>query len=102
MMGAFKVLARLRGLRGGAFDIFGYQTERRAERQLIVDYETLVRDLSAKLDGDNHGIAVELASVPGMIRGYGHVKAAAIEKAKAKEAELRAAFAQPASRAAAE
>ena len=102
MMGAFKVLARLRGLRGGAFDIFGYQAERRAERQLIVDYEDLVKDLSAKLDNGNHGIAVELASVPGMIRGYGHVKAAAIEIAKAKEAELRAAFAQPASRAAAE
>ena len=102
MMRAFKVLARLRGLRGGAFDIFGYQAERRAERQLIADYEGLVRGLSAKLDGDNHDIAVELADLPSLIRGYGHVKTAAIEKAKAKEAELLTAFAQPASRAAAE
>ena len=102
MMPAFKVLARLRGLRGGAFDIFGYQAERRAERQLITDYEDLVRDLSAKLDGENHGIAVELASLPELIRGYGHVKTAAIEKAKAKETELLAAFVQPTQPAAAE
>ncbi len=81
------------------FDIFGYQAERRMERQLITDYEDLVQDLSTKLDIDNHGIAVELVGVPGIIRGYGHVKTAAIEKAKAKEAELLAAFAQPASRA---
>jgi len=102
MLRAFKVLARLRGLRGGAFDIFGYQAERRAERQLITDYEDLVKDLSTKLDSDNHGIAVELASVPDLVRGYGHVKTAAIEKAKAKQTELLVAFAQPAKRAAAE
>ena len=65
MMRAFKILARLRGLRGGRFDVFGYQAERRAERQLIADYEALVRDLSAKLDTDNHGVAIELAGGAG-------------------------------------
>ncbi len=99
MMRAFKVLARLRGLRGGAFDVFGYQAERRTERKLITDYEKLVHDIAARLDAENHPIAVELATVPELIRGYGHIKTAAATKAKEKEATLLATFAEPAQRA---
>src|SRR3546814_13230686 len=40
---AFGLLARLRGLRGGALDVFGYTTERRMERRLIDDYRSEAR-----------------------------------------------------------
>jgi indolepyruvate ferredoxin oxidoreductase len=88
MMGAFKLLARLRALRGTPFDIFGHTQERRLERALIADYEALVRELSATLSPDNHALAVEIASLPAQIRGFGHIKMRNIEKAKAREADL--------------
>ena len=85
---AFKLMAKLRGLRGGTFDIFGYTEERKMERKLIADYFTTIDGLLAKLNGDNAKLAAEIASVPEHIRGYGHVKEAHFHKAKAREAEL--------------
>ena len=92
---AFKLLARLRGLRGTPFDVFGYSAERRMERQLVRDYEALVDEVAARLEHDNHALAVALASVPERIRGYGHVKDAHLEAAKAQEAELLEALRTP-------
>jgi indolepyruvate ferredoxin oxidoreductase len=74
MMGAFALLARLKGLRGTAFDIFGRTPERRTERALIGEYEALVDELLAKLTAENHALAIQLASLPEEIRGFGHVK----------------------------
>jgi indolepyruvate ferredoxin oxidoreductase len=51
-----------------------------------------VHELAAGLTGGNHALAVEIAAVPLRIRGYGPVKAGSIAAAKAREAELRAAF----------
>jgi indolepyruvate ferredoxin oxidoreductase len=90
-----RVLASLRGLRGGVLDPFGWTAERRQERALIIQYETLVEELLAKLTADNHEAAVALAALPEEIRGYGHVKAANIEKAKARETELLTRFRDP-------
>ena len=42
-----------------------------------------------------HATAVELASVPEHIRGYGHVKEAHLRTAKTREAALLAAFRSP-------
>jgi indolepyruvate ferredoxin oxidoreductase len=95
MLPAFKVLAKLRFLRGTALDIFGYTDERRTERQLIQDYERIVEELLARLTPDNHGLAVRIASIPEEIRGYGHVKARHLEAAKAKEAKLLEAWRAP-------
>jgi indolepyruvate ferredoxin oxidoreductase len=95
MLPAFKVLAKLRFLRGTALDIFGYTDERRGERQLIQDYERAVEELLAKLAPDNHGLAVQIASIPEEIRGYGHVKARHLAAAKAKEAKLLQAWRTP-------
>ncbi len=92
MMSAFKVLARMKGLRGTAFDIFGRTSERKRERQLITDYEALIDELLPHLAVHNHSIAVELAAIPEHIRGYGHVKERHVRAAKAKEAELVAAY----------
>ncbi|HOV58579.1 MAG TPA: indolepyruvate ferredoxin oxidoreductase family protein, partial [Rhodanobacteraceae bacterium] len=96
VFGAFKLLAKLRGLRGTALDVFGYTAERRMERQLIADYRASVDELLATLDHDNHALAVEIASVPEHIRGYGHVKHAHLETARAKWDELLALWRRPA------
>ncbi len=85
---AFGLLAKLRVLRGGPFDIFGRTAERRMERQLIEDYERTVGGLLDKLDGGNVDLAAEIAGIPEQIRGYGHVKEAHLHQAKAREAEL--------------
>ena len=95
MMRVFAVLAKLKGLRGTSFDPFGRTAERRLERRLITDYETVVEELIAGLDDGNHGLAVDIASIPDAIRGYGHVKQASLDKAKAREAGLLAAFRSP-------
>jgi indolepyruvate ferredoxin oxidoreductase len=92
MMHAFRLLAMLRGLRGTAFDIFGYSTERRVERRLVGDYERLIAEILGALKSDNHAIAVALASIPEKIRGYGHVKQRHLQSAKAEEAELLGQF----------
>jgi len=88
----FKILRRLKGLRGTAFDIFGYTAERRLERQLIEDYESLTRTLIEGLTPENHSAAIELAELAWEIRGFGHVKEATIEKVKRREQELLAEF----------
>jgi indolepyruvate ferredoxin oxidoreductase len=86
----FKRLARLRRLRGTPFDIFGRTAERRLERALIAQYEMNLREIAAALDHDNHALAVEIASLPDAIRGFGHIKARSVEKVKAREAQLLA------------
>ncbi|MBN8717706.1 MAG: indolepyruvate ferredoxin oxidoreductase family protein [Stenotrophomonas sp.] len=85
---AFRVLARLRVLRGTPLDVFGYTAERRTERALIDDYQRTVAGLLEKLDAGNVGLAAEIASIPEHIRGYGHVKDAHLHKAMARRAEL--------------
>jgi indolepyruvate ferredoxin oxidoreductase len=92
MMTAFRVLAKMKWLRGTALDVFGKTHERRTERRLITDYEALIDELLPRLAAHNHAIAVELASIPEHIRGYGHVKDRHLKVAKAKEAELVASF----------
>ena len=94
----FGVLAKLKGLRGTPFDVFGYSAERRRERQLITDYEDLLAEILEKLDRENHSLAVALAAIPEKIRGYGHIKDDHIKAAKACEADLLAAFRNPESR----
>jgi indolepyruvate ferredoxin oxidoreductase len=85
---AFHLLARLKGLRGTAFDIFGRTEERRTERQLIADYEDLVGTLLRHLGPANHAVAVALAELPAEIRGFGHVKDAAIARVASQRAAL--------------
>ncbi|WDK00694.1 indolepyruvate ferredoxin oxidoreductase family protein [Xanthomonas campestris] len=95
MFSAFKLLARLKFLRGGKLDVFGYTAERRGERQLIADYLATVNTLLQRLDNDNVGLAAQIASIPEHIRGYGHVKDAHLREAKAREAALLAQWRNP-------
>ncbi|MFT3818898.1 MAG: indolepyruvate ferredoxin oxidoreductase family protein [Rubrivivax sp.] len=86
MLPAFRLLARLKFLRGTVFDPFGRTAERRTERSLIADYEALLPRIATALDARNHGAAVSLAQAAQDIRGYGHVKDAAVERVRAETA----------------
>jgi len=88
MMPAYRALARFKFLRGTRFDPFGHTAERRTERKLVSDYQTMLEEILAALTPENHHLAVGLASIPEKIRGYGHVKARHLTAAKAEEAAL--------------
>ncbi|MEP5765127.1 MAG: indolepyruvate ferredoxin oxidoreductase family protein [Halieaceae bacterium] len=92
MMAGFKVLARLKGLRGTALDIFGYTAERRMERGLISEYESMLNTLIEGLSADNKSTAIVLATLPDSIRGFGHVKDGSVALYSARKSELLAAF----------
>jgi indolepyruvate ferredoxin oxidoreductase len=85
-------LARLRWLRGTAFDPFGWTAERRTERRLIAAYEDTVSRLLAGLSDDRHALAVEIAALPSTIRGFGPVKGEDIARAEAEHARLMARY----------
>ncbi|SAK71541.1 indolepyruvate ferredoxin oxidoreductase [Caballeronia catudaia] len=74
MLPAFRVLAKMKGLRGTALDVFGKTDERRTERAMIADYIALVDEFCATLDMDRVDTALQLAKLPDEIRGFGHVK----------------------------
>ena len=97
----FRLLARFKFLRGTPFDPFGYTSERRRERRLIEDYEELIGEILEKLSPANHDGAVALAELPQTVRGFGHVKDAAIACAEERQAELLAEFRNPTSQASA-
>jgi indolepyruvate ferredoxin oxidoreductase len=82
----FEVLARLKRLRGGPFDPFGYRAERRVERQLAADYLGQIRGLCAALSPQRLAASIALAAAPSEIRGFGPVKAAAIQAYSAGQA----------------
>jgi indolepyruvate ferredoxin oxidoreductase len=85
---AFRALARLKGLRGTAFDPFGRTAERRAERALIATYEQAMTEALGRLDHDSHALVLEIARLPEQVRGFGHVKEANRIKALARLDEL--------------
>ncbi len=89
---AFRILARLRWLRGTWLDVFGYTAERRMERRLIEEYEAVIETLLAGLSTANLALAVEIAALPQKMRGFGHVKLRNVEAARRKQSELLGAF----------
>ncbi|MBS0320142.1 MAG: indolepyruvate ferredoxin oxidoreductase family protein [Proteobacteria bacterium] len=95
MMTGFRILAKMRGLRGTALDFFGRTDERKMERQLLADYEARLDELLPALTPANLPLAVEIAGIPEHIRGYGHVKERFVEQAKMKEAALLQQFRAP-------
>ena len=77
---AFRLLCRMRPLRGTALDIFGYARVRREERALIAEYRTTIQRLIGGLSASNYDRAVEIAALPDMIRGYEEIKLRNIER----------------------
>jgi indolepyruvate ferredoxin oxidoreductase len=96
MMKAFGVLAKFKGLRGTALDIFGHTEERKTERALIGQYRETILSLLPKLTADNLAKAAAIAGIPEDIRGFGHIKERHLKVAKEKEAALLQAFNAPA------
>jgi indolepyruvate ferredoxin oxidoreductase len=92
MLYVFNILKKLKGLRGTPFDVFGYTAERRTERALIAEYERTVEQLLARLSPANHALAVQIASLPEEIRGFGHIKLQSVVAARKKRDELLARF----------
>jgi indolepyruvate ferredoxin oxidoreductase len=92
MLTGFKWLARLKGLRGGAFDVFGKTHERREERALITEYRASLDEIIASLSLQNHAVAVDVARIPELIKGYGHVKSRHLVAARGKWESLMQEF----------
>jgi indolepyruvate ferredoxin oxidoreductase len=88
----FRILAKLKFLRGTRWDIFGYGAERRAERALIGNYESMLETILPLINSDNYDTAVALAAIPDGIRGFGHIKQASIEAAEALQESLMKKF----------
>jgi len=84
IMPVFSFLAKMKGLRGSVFDLFGYTEERRMERRLITDFETRLEKLLRGLSAQNHAEAVRIVGAVDNIRGFGHVKEAAVQKVEAE------------------
>jgi len=101
MMKAFELVAGFKFLRGTALDPFGYSVERKQERALIREYEQTIEDVLAGLTSANHKLAVEIASIPQMIRGFGHVKDRHLGPARKRWSEVVAAYRSGGSRPAA-
>jgi len=89
MMKGFRMLAALKGLRGTAFDLFGRTAERRLERRVLAEYEADLDTILRLMTPDRIEAAAALASIPALIRGYGHVKEASIRKAEGERERLR-------------
>ena len=87
MMTGFRILTKMKGLRGTWFDPFGKTAERRAERHLIKEYEA---DIRRALTAPNRTAALALLSLPDQIRGYGPVKLEAMQDAAARRTDLLA------------
>lgn len=88
MMKVFSLLNRLKGLRGTAFDIFGYSEERKLERTDIDDYLIILEKVKGGLTKENYDIARQLCQCTEQLRGYGPVKSANREKMKQLQTAL--------------
>jgi indolepyruvate ferredoxin oxidoreductase len=90
MLSAFKLLAKLKGLRGTPFDPFGRTDERKMERRLVEDYFGMIDQRIANLKPAQIPLLAKLARLPETIRGYGHIKDENVKKAAAEKARLEA------------
>jgi len=90
MMRWFRVLARMKGLRGTPLDVFGRTDERRMERALIKQYEADMAEWLPKADKVDADALAALAELPLQIRGFGPVKLANEAKAAKRREELLA------------
>jgi indolepyruvate ferredoxin oxidoreductase len=84
MLTGFKLLKHFKVLRGTPLDIFGNTEEREMERALIGEYVASIDEVLAKLNADNHALALEIANLPDAVKGFGHVKARNVVAVRSK------------------
>jgi indolepyruvate ferredoxin oxidoreductase len=87
-----RLLLKLKKLRGGFLDIFGYARVRREERQLIGWYRQTIEQVLSHVHDDNHSLAVVIANAPDGIRGYEDIKLRRIADTKEQVAQHLARF----------
>jgi indolepyruvate ferredoxin oxidoreductase len=83
-------LRSLRRVRGTPFDLFGRAHIRKLERALIAEYRALVLGALQALGPANHDIAVQIAELPDLVRGYEAIKLRGVAAFRARAAELQA------------
>ncbi len=86
----YRMLTRMKSLRGTPLDVFGYAKVRRVERDLIQQYRDLVQQMLAALSPATYDTAVELAELPDIVRGYEDIKLRNVEQYQQRVEELRA------------
>ncbi len=84
----FALLARMKRLRGTVWDVFGKTAERRAERDLIAEFESDVDLVLASIGRVPDALLIELVSSADGIRGFGPVKEKAMEEHGLRRAAL--------------
>ncbi|MEJ8824570.1 indolepyruvate ferredoxin oxidoreductase family protein [Variovorax humicola] len=88
----YRWLAKAKGLRGTALDVFGYTQERRDERAAIGEFIELARRVANELTPEHLATAIEIARLPQSVRGFGHVKERNHAAAAKQQQRLLAAF----------
>ncbi|MCB1644191.1 MAG: indolepyruvate ferredoxin oxidoreductase family protein [Pseudomonadales bacterium] len=84
LMPAFSMLRRLRFLRGTVLDPFGYTRDRQLDKQLITEYEMLMDFCLQHIDTRRIAGMREVMNIAEEIRGYGHIREANADRARAK------------------
>ena len=88
LMPVFRILAKLKWLRGTRWDVFALTSERRQEREDLARYEADLAEVCDLLAPDNYRAAQQLMKLPAKLRGYGHVKARNREALLAARSQL--------------
>jgi indolepyruvate ferredoxin oxidoreductase len=88
VMAGFRILARLKRLRGTWLDPFRRTPERRLATHLVAEYEADVERLVRELDPARHDLAVAIAGWPESVRGYAHVRAESAAKTQQDKTQL--------------
>lgn len=81
-------LSQAKHLRGTPLDVFGYQAERKLERQLRDQFLADLTYLSQHLHTEQFELALRYVQIPQTIRGFGPVKHQAIERARREQQHL--------------
>ncbi|MCW2528384.1 MAG: Indolepyruvate ferredoxin oxidoreductase, alpha and beta subunit, partial [Pseudonocardiales bacterium] len=89
-------LAAMRGVRGRWIDPFGHTEVRRTERQLVVEYKTAVNEVADRLTLANSPLAVQIAELPDLVRGYEGIKLANVGAYRAQLSSLMSELRSPA------
>jgi indolepyruvate ferredoxin oxidoreductase len=88
----YRLLTKLKGLRSTPFDIFGYAHVRKVERQLIIEYRTLIEQELSELSPDTYERAVTIANLPDMVRGYEDIKLSNVAEFRARVQKVQSQY----------
>jgi indolepyruvate ferredoxin oxidoreductase len=89
VMPMFRLVAKLRGLRGSLLDPFRHNEERVLANQLLAEYEADMTEALDKLTTNNIDAVTQLANLPEKVRGYGHVRRATAQGVNAERLSLK-------------